>query len=57
MAPNVLSLADSLHNSCRTYFGIKASGGISFSPIKIIFLSYEQQALILITNIISFTKI
>lgn len=46
IAPNVLSLADSLHNSCRTYFGIKASGGISFSPIKIIHLNYEQQALI-----------
>lgn len=32
VAPNVLSLADSLHNSCNTYFGIKASGGASSSP-------------------------
>jgi len=33
IAPNVFSLADSLHNSCNTYFGIKDSGGAaSLSP-------------------------
>jgi len=33
IAPKVLSLADSLHNSCNTYFGINASGGASSSAI------------------------
>lgn len=36
IAPSVLSLADSLHNSCNTYFGIRASGGTSSSPFKIL---------------------
>lgn len=51
IAPNVLSLADSLHNSCRTYFGIKASGGISFSPIKITNFNSEQLLLLLLIKI------
>jgi len=53
IAPKVLSLADSLHNSCSTYFGIKASGGISFSPVhKTINLNSELLLLIrIITKI------
>lgn len=42
IAPNVLSLADSLHNSCNAYFAIKDSGGTaSFSPSKNNLINYK----------------